>query len=65
MMINKKQILSYRDRLNFGPFKGSKVMSVLRDDPSYIVSVENTHHTIGFRRRVLNDCETLIEKRKI
>lgn len=62
--MKKKTILSYKDWFNFGPHKGQKVMSVIMFDPSYIINVERTHHTVGFGTSVLNDCEKIVQKRK-
>ena len=64
MPLEKKKILSYKDRLDFGPFKGQKVMSVAMHEPKYILAVQRTHPILGFKKSIIQECESLIEKRK-
>lgn len=63
-MLKKKKILSYKDRFDFGIYKGQKVMTIAVHEPQYILDVQRTHHLVGFKQSIIKECEQIIEKRK-
>ncbi len=58
------KLLALKTRLDFGKYKGEKVMTVCKDDPGYLLFLHEAYHPIKLTQDALVTAEAMVRRIK-